>query len=61
MELDYSYKKDMEMALRYAIIAVDKEIEISKETGDTTQEEVLSKRKEKFKFLLEKLLKEDKI
>lgn len=61
MELEYKYVKDLEMALRYAIKAVEKEALICDETGDTTQKEVLEKRKEKFKFLLEKFLKDGKI
>lgn len=61
MELEYTYIKDLEMALRYAVKAVKKELEICTETKDTTQEEVLKKRLDKFNFLLTKLLKENKI
>ena len=61
MELDYTYIKDLEMALRYALKAVEKELEICKESKDTTQEEVLTKRLDKFNFLLTKLLRENKI
>ena len=61
MELEYAYIKDLEMALRYAMKAVEKELEICRETKDTTQEEVLKKRVEKFQFLLTKLLKENKL
>jgi len=61
MELEYTYIKDLEMALRYAVKAVKKELEICAETKDTTQEEVLKKRLDKFNFLLTKLLKENKI
>lgn len=61
MELDYTYVKDLEMALRYAVKAVEKELEICRDTKDTTQEEVLTKRLAKFNFLLTKLLKEHKV
>lgn len=61
MELEYTYIKDLEMALRYAVKAVEKELEICRETKDTTQNEVLTKRLDKFNFLLTKLLKENKI
>ncbi len=61
MELEYTYVKDLEMALRYAVKAVEKELEICGETKDTTQEEVLKKRLDKFNFLLTKLLKENKV
>ncbi len=61
MELEYAYIKDLEMALRYAVKAVKRELDICKETKDTTQEEVLKKRLEKFNFLLTKLLKENKV
>ena len=61
MELDYKYIKDLEMALRYAVKAVEKELEICRDTKDTTQEEVLTKRLEKFNFLLTKLLRENKL
>lgn len=61
MQLEYKYIKDLEMALRYAIKAVEKELIICNESNDTTQKEILTKRMDKFKFLLDKLLRENKL
>lgn len=60
MELDYSTVKDMEMALRYAIKYVEKELEICRESKDTTQEEVLKKRLERFEFILVRMINDNK-
>jgi DNA-binding ferritin-like protein len=57
MEIDNMYIKDIEMALNYAIKSIEKELEICEETSDKTQEEILNKRLEKFKFLIKKLSK----
>lgn len=59
MQIDYSeYKKDMELALNYAIRAIEKELIICSETGDSTQTEVLKNRLTKFEFLLKKFSEE---
>lgn len=59
MQIDYNeYKKDMELALNYAIRAVKKELEICSETADSTQAEILENRLTKFKFLLKKFSEE---
>lgn len=57
MEIDNMYIKDIEMAIHYAIKAIEKELKICRETSDITQEEILNKRLEKFKFLMKKLSK----
>ncbi|ADO84061.1 hypothetical protein [Ilyobacter polytropus] len=59
MKIDYNeYKKDVELALNYAIRAVKKELEICMETSDSTQSEVLKNRLSKFEFLLKKFSEE---
>jgi hypothetical protein len=59
MQIDYNeYKKDIGLALNYAIRAIKKELKICYETSDSTQTEVLENRLTKFKFLLKKFSEE---